>query len=40
MALVLGKVWSKTRTIEIYLNIAEWGDGIFGVEAAARALFP
>ena len=39
MALVLGRVWSKARTIEIYLNIAEWGDGIFGVEAAARHYF-
>jgi monofunctional glycosyltransferase len=39
MALVLGKVWSKTRTMEVYLNIAEWGDGIFGIEAAARHYF-
>ncbi len=39
MALVLGKVWSKKRTIEIYLNIAEWGDGLFGVEAAAERYF-
>jgi monofunctional biosynthetic peptidoglycan transglycosylase len=39
MALVLGKVWSKARAIEIYLNIAEWGDGIFGIEAAARRHF-
>ena len=39
MALVLGKVWSKARTIEIYLNVAEWGDGIFGIEAAARRHF-
>jgi monofunctional glycosyltransferase len=39
MALVLGKAWSKARTIEIYLNIAEWGDGLFGVEAAARRYF-
>ena len=39
MALVLGKVWSKRRTLEIYLNIAEWGDGLFGVEAAARRYF-
>ena len=39
MALVLGKVWSKARTIEIYLNIAEWGDGLFGVEAAAQHYF-
>lgn len=39
MALVLGAVWPKRRTLEVYLNIAEWGDGIFGVEAAARAYF-
>lgn len=26
---------SKRRILEIYLNIAEWGDGIFGIEAAA-----
>jgi len=39
MALVLGKAWSKTRTIEIYLNIAEWGDGLYGIEAAARRYF-
>lgn len=39
MALVLGEIWSKRRTLEIYLNIAEWGDGIFGVEAAARRYF-
>jgi monofunctional biosynthetic peptidoglycan transglycosylase len=39
MALVIGKVWSKARTIEIYLNIAEWGDGRFGIEAAAQHAF-
>ena len=39
MALVLGKVWSKAHTMEVYLNIAEWGDGLFGVEAAARRYF-
>lgn len=27
---------SKKRILEIYLNIAEWGDGLFGIEAAAR----
>lgn len=27
---------SKKRILEIYLNIAEWGDGIFGIEAASR----
>ncbi len=39
MALILGKVWPRRRTIEIYLNVAEWGDGIFGIEAAARRYF-
>jgi monofunctional biosynthetic peptidoglycan transglycosylase len=27
---------SKRRIMEIYLNVAEWGDGIYGIEAAAR----
>jgi len=39
MALVLGKVWSKAHIVEVYLNIAEWGDGVFGVEAAAERYF-
>ena len=29
----------KRRILEIYLNVIEWGDGIFGVEAAARHYF-
>jgi len=39
LALVLDVIWSKRRMIEIYLNIAEWGDGTFGAEAAARRHF-
>jgi monofunctional biosynthetic peptidoglycan transglycosylase len=39
VALVLGKVWSKARTVEVYLNVAEWGDGVFGIEAAAERYF-
>jgi monofunctional biosynthetic peptidoglycan transglycosylase len=39
MALVLGQVWSKAHTVEVYLNIAEWGDGVFGIEAAAQRYF-
>ena len=39
MALVLGKVWSKRHTLETYLNIAEWGDGLYGIEAASRRYF-
>ena len=30
---------SKRRILELYLNVAEWGEGIFGVEAAARHYF-
>ena len=30
---------SKARIFEIYLNVIEWGDGIWGVEAAARSYF-
>ena len=32
-------LWSKERILENYLNIAEMGKGIFGVQAAARAYF-
>jgi len=32
-------LWSKRRIMEVYLNIAEWGDGIFGIGAASRAHF-
>jgi monofunctional glycosyltransferase len=39
MALVMGEAWSKAHTLEIYLNIAEWGDGIYGIEAAAQHYF-
>lgn len=31
--------WPKRRIMEAYLNIAEWGDGLFGAEAAARVRF-
>jgi len=30
---------SKARILEIYLNVIEWGDGIYGIEAAARTYF-
>ncbi|MEH3146399.1 MAG: monofunctional biosynthetic peptidoglycan transglycosylase [Methylobacterium frigidaeris] len=38
-ALALDAVWGKRRTMEVYLNVAEWGEGIFGAEAAARHWF-
>lgn len=31
--------WGKRRIIEIYLNVVEWGPGIYGAEAAARHYF-
>ncbi|MBI1751965.1 MAG: monofunctional biosynthetic peptidoglycan transglycosylase [Acidobacteria bacterium] len=31
--------WSKRRILEVYLNIVEFGDGVYGAEAAARAYF-
>jgi monofunctional biosynthetic peptidoglycan transglycosylase len=39
LAFVLDLVWSKKRIMEAYLNVAEWGDGVFGAEAAARGAF-
>ncbi len=39
LAYVVEAVWPKERVLEIYLNIAEWGPGIFGAEAAARSHF-
>ena len=38
-ALLLETCLSKQRILELYLNIAEFGPGVFGVEAAAQALF-
>jgi len=31
--------WSKQRILEVYLNIAEWGEGVFGLEAASQYHF-
>lgn len=32
-------MWTKPRIMEIYLNVAEWGDGIYGAEQAAQERF-
>lgn len=39
LALMAEAIWGKRRVMEIYLNVAEWGEGVFGAEAAARHWF-
>ncbi len=39
LALALDAFWPKRRTLEIYLSAIEWGEGIYGAEAAARRHF-
>ncbi len=39
ITLMLEALWSKQRIFEVYLNVIEWGNGVFGAEAAARHYF-
>ena len=39
LAYLMSVLWPKARMMEVYLNVAQFGRGIFGVEAASR-LFP
>ena len=39
LAMWIDLVWSKRRIVEIYINTAEWGPGIYGAEAAAQYHF-
>jgi monofunctional biosynthetic peptidoglycan transglycosylase len=39
ITVMLEKMMSKRRIFEIYLNVIEWGNGVFGAEAAARRYF-
>lgn len=39
MAPVAGFLWGKRRTLELYINVIEWGPGIYGIEAASREYF-
>ncbi len=39
LTLVVELLWSKERILEVYLNIAEFGDGTYGVAAAAKRFF-
>ena len=39
ITVMIEQVMDKRRILEIYLNVIEWGDGVFGAEAAARHYF-
>ncbi|WP_054143397.1 monofunctional biosynthetic peptidoglycan transglycosylase [Bosea sp. AAP35] len=39
LAMTIDVAWPKQRIIEIYLNVAEWGEGLYGAEAAAQRYF-
>lgn len=39
LAMALDLAWGKERVMEVYLNVAEWGEGLFGAEAAAQRYF-
>ena len=39
LAIAIDLAWPKQRIIEVYLNVAEWGDGLYGAEAASQRYF-
>lgn len=39
ITLMIEMLWDKRRILEVYLNVIEWGNGIFGAEAAARRYY-
>lgn len=39
ITVMIETTWSKRRILEVYLNVAEWGTGVFGSEAAAQRFF-
>ena len=39
ITVMIETMWSKRRILEVYLNVVEWGDGVFGAEAAAQRYF-
>ncbi|MBK9219781.1 MAG: monofunctional biosynthetic peptidoglycan transglycosylase [Uliginosibacterium sp.] len=39
ITLMIEALWDKRRILEVYLNVVEWGNGIFGAEAAARRYY-
>ncbi len=39
ITLMIEATWSKRRILEVYLNVIEWGNGIYGAEAAAHRYY-
>lgn len=39
ITVMIEQLWSKRRILEVYLNVIEWGNGIYGAEAAARRYY-
>lgn len=39
ITLMIEQTWSKRRILEVYLNVIEWGNGIYGADAAARRYY-
>ena len=39
LTVLVEALWPKKRILQAYLNLVDWGHGIFGAEAAARAYF-
>ena len=39
ITVMIEATWSKQRILEVYLNVIEWGNGVFGAEAAAQHHF-
>lgn len=39
MTILIESIWTKRRILEVYLNVVELGDGIYGVEAASHRFF-
>ena len=36
---MIEKIWSKQRILEMYLNVAEMGKGVYGIQAASKLYF-
>ena len=39
ITVMMESMWTKQRILEVYLNVAEFGEGIYGIEAAAQHYF-